>query len=542
MAGPGTQYKTTPGAYIMTARGSILANARIHTMNTEIPSGSCLHIEEGRIRAVLDGITPDEPGLEKLDLEGRTVMPGLCDAHIHIEKYAQILDQIDCETQTLEECLRKVEKRCKKAPPSDWVLGHGWDQNRWGGYGSLIDLDSVSPNNPVYLTAKSLHAGWANSKALALCGISNTSDDPPKGKLQRDSQGQLTGILFEDALLFVSTKIPKPDESELTTMILRAQERLLDWGITGIHDYDGLLCLRALHLLEKDAKLKLRVLKQIREKEFVEAVDGDFRTRYDSDWIRIGHLKLFSDGALGPRTAAMLEPYEGEPGNLGMLLFSQEELVEIGQAAIQAGYPMAIHAIGDRANRTVLDAFEQLLTLNLNTPPFPHRIEHVQLLDKDDVPRLAELGISASMQPIHAVSDHLMADKYWGKRVRWSYAWNAQFTAGAQVMFGSDAPVESPDPWAGIHAATTRKPLPPKNNSPAWIPEECVSLSEALKAYTKSPAQFSAWRSFIGQLGIGFSADLIVLDQDPFLVGLDGIAEIQPCGVMVDGEWVIRNF
>jgi predicted amidohydrolase YtcJ len=526
----------------MTTRDSLLTNARIHTLNTESPSGSALHIENGRILAVLNESTSSKSGLEIIDLEGRTVLPGLCDAHIHIEKYARILDQIDCETSTLEECLRKVEKRCQIAPPGEWVLGHGWDQNRWGGYGSLNDLDSVSPDNPVYLTAKSLHAGWANSIAMALCGISDSSEDPPKGKLQRDNHEHVTGILLEDALLLVSTKIPNPDESELAVMILRAQDQLHRWGITAIHDFDGLRCLHALHRLELDAKLKLRVLKQVREIEFKQAVQGDFRKRYDSDWIRIGHLKLFSDGALGPRTAAMLKYYEGEPDNLGMLLFSEDELVDIGQTAVQSGYPMAIHAIGDRANRTVLDAFEKLSGLELNKPPFPHRIEHVQILDKDDVPRLAELGITASMQPIHAVSDQLMADQYWGDRVRWSYAWNSQFIAGAQVIFGSDAPVESPDPWAGIFAATTRKPLGAKGNSASWIPEECVTLNEALQAYTKFPAQSSAWQSFIGQLGLGFSADLIVLEQDPFSMGEDGLSEIRPCGVMVGGEWVIREF
>jgi predicted amidohydrolase YtcJ len=216
----------------MTARGSILTNALVHTLNADVPSGSVLHIEDGRIRAILDDYpesTSNKTDPEIINLEGRIVLPGLCDAHIHIEKYARILDQIDCETSTLEECLDKVEKRCQVALKGDWVLGHGWDQNRWGGYGSLKDLDSVSPDNPVYLSAKSLHAGWANSKAMAQCGLSDSSEDPPKGKLQRDSQGQLTGILLEDALLLISAKIPKPDESELAAMILQAQDHLHRW-------------------------------------------------------------------------------------------------------------------------------------------------------------------------------------------------------------------------------------------------------------------------------------------------------------------------
>lgn len=528
----------------MKSEEMVLFNARVHTMNAQTPRGTGLRIRNGRIVEVINSqaSSMESYGSQYIDLQGRTVLPGLCDAHIHIEKYARSLDQIDCETNTEEECLTLVAQRCRKLGPGEWVVGHGWNQNTWGGYGSLERLDAISPDNPVYLTAKSLHAGWANSNALGLCNLSENSKDPPKGKLQRDDRGNLTGILFEDAMLLVSTIIPKPNHLELVSMIKRAQNDLHGWGITAIHDFDGLGCLDALLALEADDVLRLRVLKHIREKELDEALARDLRSRLQGEWIRIGHLKLFADGALGPRTAAMLQYYEGEPDNTGLLQFSVEELVEVGQAAAKIEYPLAIHAIGDKANRTVLDAFEKLQKLTQNISMAPHRIEHVQLIHPQDISRLASLGITASMQPVHAISDRLMADKYWGERVRWSYAWNSQISSGARLIFGSDAPVESPDPWAGIAAAVNRKSAHGKGDSNPWVAEERIPLESALQAYTRSPAQASSWHSLIGQLCPDFAADLIILESDPFGIKADDLWDIRPSAVMVNGEWVVRNF
>lgn len=524
----------------------ILRNAHIYTMDEGIPEATSILIRDGHIIAVAANADELPPSSKQqvtvIDLNGRSVFPGLCDSHIHLEKYALMLDQVDCETDSLHECLQRVERMCQDTPPGSWVFGHGWNQNDWGAYGTLSQLDKVSPNNPVYLTAKSLHAGWANSKALEIAGLSNATADPSKGSLQRDGDGNLTGILFENAMQLISSQLPRPSLDSLMGMILRAQQKLLSWGITAVHDFDGLSCLGALSNLEKTGRLRLRVLKHIREKDFEAALAEDFTQRFNSDWLQIGHLKLFADGALGPRTAAMLQSYEGEPDNCGMLLFTSDELVELGSSASKAGYPMAIHAIGDQANRTALDAFEKLSTMGMDRLPAPHRIEHVQLLHPEDIPRLAQLDVTASMQPIHALSDHAMADQYWGARARWSYAWKSQYDSGARVIFGSDAPVESPDPWLGIFAATTRQPLVSQSNTPAWIPEERVSLEQAILGYTKNPAQTSAWKGRIGQLTAGYAADLIVLDQDPFELDQEGIANLRPAGVMSAGEWQIREF
>ena len=439
----------------------ILRNARIYTMDQGIPEATSILIRNGHIIAVAanaEELPRSDPQVTVIDLNGRSILPGLCDSHIHLEKYAMMLDQVDCETDSLHECLQRVAQMCQDTPPGSWVVGHGWNQNDWGEYGTLSQLDKISPNNPVYLTAKSLHAGWVNSKALEIAGLSNTTADPSKGSLQRDGDGNLTGILFENAMLLISAHLPRPSTDRLMKMISRAQQKLHSWGITSVHDFDGQSCLEALSKLEKAGRLRLRVLKHIREKDFEAALSNDFKHRFNSDWLQIGHLKLFADGALGPRTAAMLQSYEGEPDNLGMLLFTSDELIEIGSSASKAGYPLAIHAIGDQANRTALDALEKLSTLGMDRLPTPHRIEHVQLLHPEDIPRLAQLDVTASMQPIHAISDYAMADQYWGARARWSYAWKSQYDSGARVIFGSDAPVESPDPWLGMCAAITRQP------------------------------------------------------------------------------------
>jgi predicted amidohydrolase YtcJ len=526
-----------------TSSRSSLINAHVITMNPQLPTAKRIHIS-GSCIVGLDNDTQkyDHATVKSIDLGGRFVLPGLCDAHIHLEKYARMLDQVNCETESLDECLKRVQTRCETASPDQWVLGHGWNQNRWGRYGTLEELDSISSQNPVYLTAKSLHAGWANSKALEICGLTEATQDPPKGRLQRTESGYLTGILFEDAMRLISENIPKPEGSELKEMMERAQQTLNEWGITAVHDFDGLGCLSVLSSLEKQRKLRLRVLKHIRLKDFDEALRTDLRSDFTGEWIRIGHLKLFTDGALGPHTAAMLDGYEGEPDNYGMLQLDQEELIVIGRGASQAGYPLAIHAIGDRANQIALNALETLQAENSSGHlPYPHRIEHAQLLHPDDLYRPAQLGITVSMQPIHAISDYEMADQYWGDRVRYSYAWNSQFMSGATVIFGSDAPVESPNPWWGCYAAIARKPFD-LHGKEAWIGEERITPMEALRAYTCLPAQASSWDDSIGQIKNGACADLIVLDQDPFDEQPEDYLKIQPCGVMVNGEWVFKDF
>jgi predicted amidohydrolase YtcJ len=521
----------------------LLTNGGIHTHAGEAATAEALLIVGDRVlaagtRAELRSHWPGPA--EVIDLRGRTVFPGLCDAHLHLEKYARAVGLIDCGTSTRRECLERVRQKALGARRDEWILGHGWNQNDWDGHGTAAELDAVAPDNPTYLTAKSLHAAWANRRALQLAGVEARSTDPPGGAILRQADGAPSGILLEAAMSLVAERIPEPTAQSVAEEIRQAQPRLWQAGITAIHDFDGPRCLRALQLLRAQEGLGLRVLKSIPVEYLEQALALGLQSGFGDEWIRIGHVKVFADGALGPRTAAMLQPYDGEPDNLGMLLVDREGVLETGMAAARGGLPLAIHAIGDRANHEVLEGLASLRRYEVSQgiPPLRHRIEHVQVLHPDDVPRLARLGLVASMQPIHATSDMVMAERYWGGRNRFAYAWRSQLQQGALLAFGSDAPVESPNPFLGLHAAVTRRRSDGSPGPNGWIPEERLRLEEALRAFTEGPAIVAGVADRIGRLDPGCLADLIVLEQDPYKTPPHELASLRPSATMVSGRWV----
>jgi predicted amidohydrolase YtcJ len=533
-------------------------NARIHTLNPAQPNASALLVDRGEIVAV-GGDELLDSRAEKFDLGGRVVLPGLTDAHIHLQYYSLGLQKIDCETASLTECLRRVAERAKTAKEGEWILGHGWNQNEWsdsplpesgegsgvraGSWPSASDLDALAPHHPVYLTAKSLHAAWANSAALKLADITASTPNPVNGEIQRDERGQPTGILLESAINLVEGIIPLPNFETVMEAIRAAQPILWKMGLTGVHDFDRRFCFMALQELHKRGELKLRVLKSLPVDDLDHAREVGLRTGFGDDWLRIGSVKAFMDGALGPHTAAMFQPYLNDGENRGMLNMDGEHLFEIARRAADGGLSMTVHAIGDRANHEVLNAYEQLrgYERDHNLPALRHRIEHVQLLHANDAARLAQLNVIASMQPIHAPSDMPTADKLWGERVRFAYAWRTQLASGATLAFGSDAPVESPNPFWGLHAATTRRRADGSPSPSGWIPEQKLSMPEALAAYTLGPAYASGLESRAGRLAPGCLADLIVLENDPLTCPPDDLLAMQSSATMVGGEWVWRS-
>ncbi|MFC2055338.1 amidohydrolase, partial [Chloroflexota bacterium] len=486
---------------------------------------------------------------ELINLGGKVIIPGLIEAHIHLEQYALGLQKVDCETPSLWECLERVAVLARSTPPGSWILGHGWNQNDWdGGFGTAGDLDAVAPQNPVYLTAKSLHAAWANSAALGLAHIDQDTADPLDGRLGRDENGNPDGILYESAMELVSQLVPVPDETMVAEAIGAALPGLWRMGLTGVHDFDRRRCLLALQILKERGDLNLRVLKSIPLEDMSYAISLGLHSGFGDDFLRIGQVKLFSDGALGPRTAAMLGSYTGEPDNQGMLFLDTEELVEYGRQAVDNGLALAVHAIGDRANHEVLNAFARLRERERSCAgnaifgrncTLRHRIEHVQLIHPNDAPRLGALGVIASMQPIHATSDMDMAEHYWGERAELSYAWRTQLDHGAILAFGSDAPVETPNPFAGLHAAVTRRRPDGRPAENGWYPEQRLGFKEALRAYTSGGAYAAGMEDRLGKLAPGYLADLLVLDIDPFECEPDQLLEIQPQMVMVGGTWVV---
>lgn len=526
-------------------RSVLLRNARIYTSARSTTPVEALLIEAGRVRWAGDSDRLDRPVDERLDLVGKTVLPGLIDAHLHLEQYARRLSMLDCELPSKSQCLEAVQRACAAAERGSWVLGHGWNQNPWGEYGSADELDSVAPHNPVYLTAKSLHAAWANSAALRQAGIDRTTPDPEGGAIQRDEGGAPTGILFERAVKLVSQAIPQPTAEQLSHEIEHAQRSLLACGLTGVHDFDGPRCLSALQRLRERGGLALRVVKGVPAEALPHYASAGMRSGFGDDRLRLGNVKAFADGALGPRTAAMVNPYLDEPENSGILLMDAEAVSELGIAAARAGFGIAVHAIGDRANHEVLNGLATVRDYERSNrlPARRHRVEHLQLLHAQDLARPAELSVIASMQPIHATSDMDAADRAWGERTAGAYAWRSQLQSGARLAFGSDAPVEDPNPFLGLHAAIARRRLDDDpSDHPGWTPGQRLQLSEALVAFTEDAAFAGGMEARQGKLEPGFLADLIVLERDPFQLDPRALAELRPVGVMIDGQWQIREF
>jgi len=518
-----------------------------HVYSPDDPSSTAFVIDQGRFLAlgqdstILESFSHPQ---QVINLQGKTVWPGLTDAHVHLSLLAESMAKIQCETPTLSECLNRVEDTAKRYPEGEWVQGHGWNHNRWQeGYGTANLLDTVSDGHPIYLTAKSLHAAWANSKALEIACIDASTPDPPGGVIQRDQNGKPDGILLEMAAMsLVESAIPKPTPQALTAMIRKLIPELWRMGLVGLHDFDRFECWQALQTLNQRGDLKFRIRKNVPHQEIEKFIDAGVRTDFGDDWLHIGGVKLFADGALGPQTAAMHQPYDGS-GELGSLLLSENEIIAIGKQAANHGLALTIHAIGDRANHVVLNAFNELRTYEASQqlPHLRHRIEHVQIIDPADLPRLTELNIVASVQPIHAPSDMAMADKYLGARAANAYAYRSMIEAGACVAFGSDAPVEPINPFQGIHAAVTRCKVDGTPSPEGWHPEQKISLNQAIKAFSYTPAIITNRGDRLGKIAPGFKADFLILDQDPCKIASQDLYQIEPAATYIEGECVYHS-
>lgn len=532
---------------------TLLLNANIYTLDSQNPRATAIAIRDGKIVAVGDDAlrAMARPHTRLVDLEGRTVLPGLTDSHIHFEWYSLGLANVDVETDTLAEALHRVAERAAATAPGQWIRGHGWNASRWGGdFPTAAQLDSAAPQHPVYLTTKSMHAGWANTVALRLAGVTNETPDPPGGKLVRDESGAPTGVFLETAMDLITARSytsagegqqrTGPTVDDVARAMVLGQEQAWRYGLTGLHDFDGVRCFTAYQLLRERGQLGLRIVKNLPVAYLDHAIALGLRSGFGDDWIRIGNVKVFMDGALGPRTAQMIEPYEGEPENYGIVVTDKEELYEHATKAAKAGLAMTVHAIGDKANHDLLDVYQTVRGEESARAqrPLRHRCEHVQVLHPDDFARLGQLNVIASMQPIHATSDMLMADKHWGKRrTPGAYAWRTQLNAGATLAFGSDAPVENPNPFWGIHAAVTRRRADGSPGPEGWHAEQRLTVEEAVRGYTLGAAYAGNMENACGSLAPGKHADLIVIDRDIFACDPMDIKDTQVLKTMVDGEW-----
>ena len=514
----------------------LLYNASIPGIASE--PADALFVSAGKIKYVgelntLSNLLP--VGHESIDLDGKVVLPGFCDHHLHLQYLADRLNAVDCETDSLEECLKRVERRATITPPGDWIIGYGWDQNIWEppNYGTVAQLDAISKQHPILLHAKSLHAAWANSMALRIAGIDNSNTNPQGGVILRDQNGELTGILLENAITLVARCIPEPGTEAVALQIQHAQLYLHSLGITAVHDFDRFESAEALlSLVDKDL-LRLRVKKNLPSEDLNEVLSARWQQNLDkAPFLQPGWVKLFADGALGPQSAAMLAPYEGSQ-SCGMLLLSADQIAETGIRAARDNWAISVHAIGDRAVKETLDGIEIIRkheTEN-NLPRLSHRIEHIQLIQPDDLKRMKNLDVIASVQPVHATSDMFTADHHWGKRCEFAYAYNEMFNHDLHVWFGSDAPVENPDPLAGIFAAVTRQRSDGAPGSQGGYPHQRVSMTDALRSF----------RQVGVSLEPGANADLIVLETDPAQLLPHELHQLKPLLTMVAGDIVFTS-
>ncbi|GAB4444798.1 MAG: amidohydrolase [Chloroflexi bacterium OHK40] len=535
----------------------VLYNGPIYTLDPRQPTARAALIadgwvvavgSEGRVQAAAAGMRA-----ETINLRGRAAVPGLTDAHVHITWQGMTSFEVRLgAAATLEQAQAMIAERAASLPPGSWLRGGGWDHSAWGRrWPTRADLDAVCPDRPAALARKDGHSLWANSRALALAGITAATPDPPGGAIQRDRDGEPTGILTETAMELLRAVIPPISEAERLEALRAAFAEALSYGITSIHvppgtnHASGPETLRDMQTLRARGELSVRCLAHLAQPDLERAVAMGLRSGLGDEWLRIGGLKLFADGALGSESAEMLTHYEGRR-HTGIATIELELLNELVETANLHGIAVAIHAIGDAANRKVLDAIERALAaraaLGEAAPPlaFPNRIEHVQVLHQKDMGRLAQLGIIASMQPIHCTSDMEVAEALWGPRCAYSYAWRSLLASGATLAFGSDAPVETMNPWLGLHAAVTRQ-RPGGTPAGGWYPEQRLSVEEALHAYCTGPALASGEANLKGRIAPGMRADIAVLTGDPFRSAPDDLHAITAAMTIVDGKVVFER-
>jgi predicted amidohydrolase YtcJ len=553
----------------------VLYNGPIYTLDPQNPKARAVLINAGRVLAVgTEGrVQAAAAGLraETINLQGRAVVPGLTDAHVHMTFQGMTNFEVRLGvTDTLEQTLAKIADRAAALPAGAWLRGGGWDHTAWDRrWPTSADLDAVCPDRPAMLSRKDGHSIWVNSRALALAGITKDTADPAGGAIQRDRDGEPTGILTEAAMDLVRSVVPPTSQAERLDALRAAFREALSYGLTGIHvppgtnHADAQLTLLDLQALRASGELGVRTLAYFAQPHLDQAVELGLRSGFGDRWLRIGGLKLFADGALGSESAEMLTHYEGRR-HTGIATLELETLNELVLKANANGIAVMIHAIGDAANRKVIDAIQRAqeatgyggqrgaegaAAAGAQASPFPasnrmahlpNRIEHVQVLHQKDVGRLGQLGIIASMQPIHCTADMEVADALWGPRCAYAYAWRSLLATGATLAFGSDAPVESLNPWLGVHAAVTRQ-RPDGQPGGGWYPEQRLSVEEALWAYCVGPSIASGEAHEKGRIAPGMLADLAVLTGDPFRSAPGELHAITAAMTILEGKVVFER-
>jgi len=483
-------------------------------------------------------------GYKVVDLKKRTVLPGFIDSHVHLLSTGYSLLRLDLSSiNSLEKAVIIIEKAAKKLSSGQWLIGSGWDKNLWGiQFPDKTILDKICPDNPVKLSSKDGHAVWVNSAALQLCGIDANTSDSEGGAIKKYPDGSPTGILLENAIGLISEKIPQPTNDFKIKALKKAIKKFNQYGITGVGDCDGYSNrLDIFQTAQEKGLLNLRVFMMLSSDDLDSAVGLGVRTGFGDGLINIGALKLYMDGSLGSQTALMHSSYENQPDNFGIRTLSNDELEMYFEKAHIKNIALAVHAIGDKANSELLKFFGKKYAVSQKLGLL-HRIEHAQHLRKEDIPKFRKYNVAAAIQPIHLTADRDMAEKHLGERAKLAYPFNSLLKGKAKVGFGSDSPIENPNPFIGIYAAVTRKN--PADNEPGWNLNEAVSLKQAIEAYTAGSAQLCKWQNKCGALTIGAKADFTVISDDIFKIGPEKIPNMQVLATVFNGQIVYthRNF
>jgi predicted amidohydrolase YtcJ len=505
----------------------ILKGGVIRTLDPSLPEAAALAIAGDWIAG---GIGTHERALaspEVVNLGGRCVLPGFNDSHVHFPTWALAQRQLRLEgTTSLEEALERIAAAAGHVQPGRWLRGTGWRSGDWSPpvEPTKEALDRVTGDTPAALMARDYHSLWLNSAALA---HANGELEAAGGVVVRDERGDPTGVLREECAWHFRDTYVRPSKDEMVEASREGVRVAAGRGVTAVHDKDGWLgALGVWQRLRDEGSLTLRVWQSLPAEQVDELAALGIRSGFGDDLVRVGYLKAFMDGTLGSQTARMLD-------GSGVQITSREELAEIVRRGADAGLPVAVHAIGDLANREALDAFAETRAVwqPLGLRP---RIEHAQLLAAEDIPRFAELGVAASVQLSHAPSDRDIADRFWAGRTDGAYAYRSLWDSGALIANGSDAPIEELDPWAGVCAGVLRT----IDERPAWHPEQRLTLEEALQATTVNPAWLAGDERRRGKLIPGYLADLVVLDRDPFEVSPEALPQIKVVATMLGGRWV----
>ncbi|SDK11865.1 amidohydrolase [Microbulbifer yueqingensis] len=513
---------------------------------TELQRFSALAFDEGKVLATGDfrELAKRYPDADRIDGRGRTLVPGLIDAHGHVQELGLLQQRLELRDLGLEETLAAIEEFSAQLEPGEWLIGRGWNQVLWPGkdFPTRAQLDALEIDNPIWLSRIDGHAGWANSAALELAGINRNTRTPAGGEIHRLDNGEPSGVLVDNAMSLVQKAIPAPSLQDKKEALAKAFELSLSLGLTGIHDAGiDRETLEAYRQLAAENRIPLRVYPMISvESDKLDKLLKAGHIGEPRDRLYVRSIKLSADGALGSRGAALLEPYHDRPGESGLLLYPESEILALLRLATGNGFQVNVHAIGDRANHIVLDHLETL-DKERDQTPFRHRVEHAQVLTVDDIKRFPRLNLVASMQPIHATSDKNMAgDRLGEKRLEGAYAWQKFLDQGTRIAAGSDFPVEPVNPLYGIHAAVTRRD---RQGHPAsgWRSEEAMSLEEALRSFTLHAAYASHQEQFIGSLEPGKYADFVLLERDIFSIDPQEIWQVKVEETWVEGERVYRR-